>query len=236
MNIRELCYLLKYAKDPEEIDRRRAEILDLLPEVEIMTDYAQQNWTHQYDLWQHSLHTVLGLPRGMEDDMLYLAALLHDIGKPECQTKGERNGKINMHYYGHPEKSLQLVKEKIVPNLEQKGEFLPEAEKKRLFYYTAFHDDHVSLRKKHLRRHLKMASFEEFQKLMLLQTADAKAHIQVPVIEERVRTCEALAGKYGRELYQSIIEEETGSPEPVTQAEYDAFNMHLKNRIMKRAF
>ena len=53
-----------------------------------------------------------------------------------------------------------------------------------------------------------MASFEEFQKLMLLQTADAKAHIQVPVIEERVRTCEALAGEYGRELYQDIIKEE----------------------------
>ena len=42
---------------------------------------------------------------------------------------------------------------------------------------------------------------------MLLQTADAKAHIQVPVIEERVQICEALAGEYGRELYQSIIEE-----------------------------
>lgn len=26
------------------------------------------------------------------------------------------------------------------------------------------------------------------------------------------------------------------SPEPVTQAEYDAFNMHLKNRIMNHAF
>ena len=40
----------------------------------IMIDYDQQNWTHQYDLWQHSLHTVLGVPRGIDDDMLYLAA------------------------------------------------------------------------------------------------------------------------------------------------------------------
>ena len=84
---------------------------------------------------------------------------------------------------------------------------MSETEKKRLFYYVAFHDDHVSFRKKHLRRHLKIASFEEFQKLMILQTADAKAHIQVPVIEERVQICEALAGEYGRALYQSIIEE-----------------------------
>lgn len=211
MDIRELCSLLKNADNAGEIDRKREEILELLPAAEIMIDYDQQNWTHQYDLWQHSLHTVLGLPRGLEDDMLYLAALLHDIGKPECQTKGERNGMINMHYYGHPEKSLQLVKEMLVPALEKKGEILTEEEKKRLFYYVAFHDDHVSLRKKHLRRHLKIASFEEFQKLMLIHTADARAHLQVPVIEERVRICEALAGEYGKKLYQSIIEEETRS-------------------------
>ena len=207
MDIRELCCLLKYAETTEEIDGKREGILGLLPAAEIMIDYDQQTWTHQYDLWQHSLHTVLGVPRGIDDDMLYLAALLHDAGKPQCQTQGERDGKPNMHYYGHPEKSLQLVKREIVPTLEWNGEFLSETEKKRLFYYVAFHDDHVSFRKKHLRRHLKIASFEEFQKLMLLQTADAKAHIQVPVIEERVQICEALAGEYGRELYQSIIEE-----------------------------
>lgn len=207
MDIRELCSLLKNADNAEEIDRKREKILALIPAAEIMIDYDQQNWTHQYDLWQHSLHTVLGLPRGLEDDMLYLGALLHDIGKPESQTKGEKDGRINMHYYGHPEKSLQLVKQEIVPTMEWNGEFLSETEKKRLFYYVAFHDDHVSFRKKHLRRHLKTASFEEFQKLMLLQTADAKAHIQVPVIEERAQICEALAGEYGRELYQSIMEE-----------------------------
>lgn len=207
MDIRELCSLLKNADNAEEIDRKREEILALIPAAEIMIDYDQQNWTHQYDLWQHSLHTVLGLPRGLEDDMLYLGALLHDIGKPESQTKGEKDGRINMHYYGHPEKSLQLVKQETVPTMEWNGEFLSETEKKRLFYYVAFHDDHVSFRKKHLRRHLKTASFEEFQKLMLLQTADAKAHIQVPVIEERAQICEALAGEYGRELYQSIMEE-----------------------------
>ena len=128
----------------------------------------------------------LVLDLGMDSESI-AAALLHDVGKPQCQTQGERDGKPNMHYYGHPEKSLQLVKREIVPTLEWNGEFLSETEKKRLFYYVAFHDDHVSFRKKHLRRHLKIASFEEFQKLMILQTADAKAHIQVPVIDERVQ-------------------------------------------------
>ena len=100
MDIRELCCLLKYAETTEEIDGKWEGILGLLPAAEIMIDYDQQNWTHQYDLWQHSLHTVLGVPRGIDDDMLYLAALLHDAGKPQCQTQGERDGKPNMHYYG----------------------------------------------------------------------------------------------------------------------------------------
>ena len=64
------------------------EFWGLLPAAEIMIDYDQQNWTHQYDLWQHSLHTVLGVPRGIDDDMLYLAALLHDAGKAAVPDSG----------------------------------------------------------------------------------------------------------------------------------------------------
>ena len=46
-----------------------------------MFGYDQKNSAHQYDLWMHSLHVVCNLPRRMENDMVYLAALLHDIGK-----------------------------------------------------------------------------------------------------------------------------------------------------------
>jgi len=41
-------------------------------------------------------------------------------------------------------------------------------------------------------------SFEEFQKLMLLEVADAKAHVMLPIIEERVEICSQWAGEYGR--------------------------------------
>lgn len=48
-----------------------------------------------------------GLQSSAEDgnDMVYLAALLHDIGKPEAQFRGKREGDPDMHYYGHPEKA-----------------------------------------------------------------------------------------------------------------------------------
>lgn len=161
MVLSELIDLLKNADSAMEIDRKRAEIGELIPAVKIMFDYNQQNHAHQYDLWMHSLNVVVNLPRDMEDDMLYLAALFHDIGKPVSGCRSNRPDDMNMHYYGHPQKSKKL---------------------------------------KHLNRHLKMVSFEEFKNLMLLQVADAKAHVQLPIIAERVEICSALAGEEGEAL------------------------------------
>ena len=210
MTYEELIRMLKEEQDPEVVNARREEIAEILPTLRIMFDFDQKNHAHQYDLWMHCVHTALGLPRGLEDDMLYLAALIHDIGKPESQVKGKREDDPNMHYYGHPAVSERIVKEKILPELERTVS-LTEDDKRRLLYYVAYHDDRVSLRIRHLRRHLKIpAAFEEFQNLMLLETADAKAHVQIPLVEQRAEICGMLAGEYGRELYTEILREETG--------------------------
>ena len=81
MKLSELLNLLKTAETVEEMDVRREEIAALIPAVRTMFGYDQKNSAHQYDLWMHSLHVVCNLPRRMENDMVYLAALLHDIGK-----------------------------------------------------------------------------------------------------------------------------------------------------------
>ena len=114
MKLIDLIELLKSANSVEEIDEHRDEIALLIPMVRIMFDYDQQNHAHQYDLWNHCLHTVINLPRNLEDGMLYLAALLHDIGKPDSQCKGTREDDTNMHYYGHPKRSMEIVRE-IIP-------------------------------------------------------------------------------------------------------------------------
>lgn len=180
MKLNKLILLLKNAKVTEEIDDQRNEILELIPKAQIMVDFDQQNHAHQYDLWEHCLQTVVGLSKDIDDDMVYLAALIHDIGKPDCQTYSEKDGKVNMHYYGHPEKSLKIVRDEIIPSLLSAGEVLTEDEQRRLLYYVGYHDDHVSLKMKHLRRHLNLgASLTEFQNLMKLQVSDAKAQIQI---------------------------------------------------------
>ena len=92
MKLSELLNVLKTAETAEEMDMRREEIAALIPAVRTMFGYDQKNSAHQYDLWMHSLHVVCNLPQRMENDMVYLAALLHDIGKPEAQCRGKREG------------------------------------------------------------------------------------------------------------------------------------------------
>lgn len=205
MKFEELIILLKSAESVEVIDSHRNDIAELIPEVRIMFGFDQKNYAHQYDLWMHCLHTVIGLPRNGDDDMLYLAALLHDIGKPDSQVAGKREEDDNMHYYGHPEKSMEIVRDKVLPYLAAGGIRVSEDEKRRFIYYVEYHDDRVSMRIKHLRRHLNIpVSLQEFQNLMTLQVADAKAHVQLPIIKQRVEICEQLAGAYGVELYRRI--------------------------------
>ncbi len=206
MKLHELIAILKKASEVREIDKYRDEITDLIPETRRMVDFNQQNYAHQYDLWEHSLQTVVGLPKSIEDDMVYLAGLVHDIGKPDCQSYDERDGKINMHYYGHPKRSMEITRDEIIPGLIARGEKLTEDEQRRLLYYVEYHDDRVSLRMKHLRRHLNLgASVAEFQNLMKLQVADAKAHVMIPIVQQRIEICEKLSGEYAKELYKDIL-------------------------------
>ena len=59
MTLSELIQLLRRATDVSEIDKYRDEIVALIPETKIMVNFNQQNYAHQYDLWKHSLQTVV---------------------------------------------------------------------------------------------------------------------------------------------------------------------------------
>lgn len=204
MKFEELLNLLKSAQSPTEINDKREEIAELIPKIRIMFDFDQKNRAHQYDLWMHCVHTVANLPKNIQDDMLYLAALLYDIGKPDCQACGKRADDTNMHYYGHPKRSMEIVRDEVIPALSEKGVVLSANCQRRLLYYVEYHDDRVSLRIGHLKRHLQLASLEEFQHLMMLEAADAKAHVQIPIVAERLKICETLSGAYAEELYQTL--------------------------------
>lgn len=199
-DFKEILYLLSHVLRIEDLYAQQERILAIFPVMRDTIGFEQQNKAHQYDLWNHSLHTVLNLPRDNFDDMLYVAALLHDIGKLRCQVKGKRENDMDMHYYGHPKISRAIVEEELLPYWNTKDIRLNNEEKRRLLYYIEYHDDRVSLRIKHLRRHLKLVPLEIFKNLMLLEVADAKAHNDLSIIQERIKICSIWSGEYADEL------------------------------------
>lgn len=202
MTLKELIGLLRKETDAKRIDEKREEIARLMPKVRIMFDFDQRNQAHQYDLWLHCIHTVTGLPRDLDDDMIYLGALLHDIGKPDCQTRGRRADDEDMHYYGHPKRSMEIVRDEVIPGLLDQDGFGKE-DARRLIYYVEHHDDRMSVDERCVNAYFdKGVSLEEFRNLMHLQVADALAHVQIPIVAQRVEKCRILSGAYACEVFR----------------------------------
>ncbi len=219
MNLQDLIELLQTSQTAEEIDAHREDILEFFPDLRVMVGYDQKNYAHLYDLWFHSLHTVVYLPRAVKneanallndqddqiqeggiyettkqcllDPMLYLGALLHDIGKPQAQCRGKDPDDPYMHYYGHQVISKQIVKEQVIPHLKEKGIVLSVNEEERLLFYVEHHDDHISLSRKRVVAVYEVRP-ELFYKLMYLEVADAKAHVMISPVISRIENCSKL--------------------------------------------
>lgn len=204
MKLFDLINLLKTSESVQRIDEQRDTIAELIPEVSTMFDFDQKNRAHQYDLWMHSLHTVCGLPKNLSDSMIYLAALLHDIGKTQTQVEGQRPDDKNMHYPNHQMKSFDIVREQVIPGLLKKQEILSDKEQERLLFYVRHHDDRIHIERTILKEQMKEVSFEMFYHLMYLQISDAKAHIQIPIIAQKIITCQRLLEMYDENTYANM--------------------------------
>jgi len=80
----------------------------VIPELAAMKGFEQHNSYHKYDVLEHcirALEAVRTVPENEEH--MKLAALFHDIGKPETFTMDDKGVG---HFYGHPAKSEEIVK------------------------------------------------------------------------------------------------------------------------------
>jgi poly(A) polymerase len=101
------------SKDPI----RGLELLDkfglmeyIIPDVNEMKDVSQ-NVYHKYDVYDHTMETVKEANKtnwkGVDKAVIMLAALLHDIGKPETKTGTNLE---DIHFYGHQKVSTEKAK------------------------------------------------------------------------------------------------------------------------------
>lgn len=66
----------------------------LIPELRLQVSYDQNSPYHKLDLWEHSVSTMLRMPR---DITLRWAALLHDVGKPFARI--DKKDRSNYTYH-----------------------------------------------------------------------------------------------------------------------------------------
>lgn len=89
-------------KPSEIIRKNKNTIFEIIPELKICDGFNQHNDYHIYDILEHILHV---LDEVENNYVLKVAALFHDIGKPNCFTIDEQG--IG-HFYGHWNESNKI--------------------------------------------------------------------------------------------------------------------------------
>ena len=91
----------------------------ILPELQKAVGFNQLNPHHDKDIFNHTLSVVENCPLSLN---LRLAALLHDIAKPDCFTL-DKDG-IG-HFYGHDKKSV-ILSQQILKRFKFDNESISE--------------------------------------------------------------------------------------------------------------
>ncbi len=208
MDYKELIALLRTADTVEMIDERRDEIAELIPEVRNMFDFDQKSKYQNYDLWTHCLYTVKNLPKDIEDDLVYLAALIHDIGKPYTQqpSREKHADDGEMDYEGHEKKGLEVLNEKVIPGLEKSGVIFTSDELERLRYYVGSHHLQPSFTmKKFIRKQLMKHPLNSLVGLCRIQLADCHAQKKYTLSMTRAQVCEYIIEKSDSEKFSNMV-------------------------------
>ena len=164
---KELCLILQGQNVLNVLEEFKEVFTFIIPELEPTIDFKQHNKWHLYDVYTHTTHVV---NNAMDDYIVRVAALLHDIGKPNTFTMDEAG---NGHFYGHPLESYHISK-KILKRLR-----FSLKDTYDILYLILNHDD-VPRSKKSIKRLLSKSpecSVDTFLKLINLQLADRKDHV-----------------------------------------------------------
>lgn len=156
----------------ERILREYANVIAvIIPEIVPMIGLDQCTPYHIYDVWEHSIRVVSGVPG---EPVLRLAALFHDIGKPPCFFKDEDGVG---HFYGHPEVSAEMTGS-IMRRLKSDNET-----RNKVLTLVRWHDIRPEATEKSVRKALVKVGAELFDEWIAIKRADNLA--QAPEITER---------------------------------------------------
>ena len=148
-----------------------------LPELVPMFCFEQHNPHHDRDVWEHTVAVVNSI---VPEPVLRWAALLHDIGKPQCFSIGEDG--IG-HFFGHAEKSTAMADE-ILNRMR-----FDNARKEGIIRLVRYHDMPITADRKLVKRLLSKHGEEATRQLIELHRADTLG--QSAICIPRLATFEA---------------------------------------------
>ncbi len=150
----------------ENVKKILLEYIDILgvfiPELLPMKGFEQHNKHHIYDVWTH---TAVAAENIDASPVLRLAALFHDVGKPQCFFMKDGEG----HFYGHAEISSAIA-ENVLSRLK-----FDNATKNTVIKLVKIHDVQIEETDKAIKRCLNKHTPPIFFMLLKLKRADTLA-------------------------------------------------------------
>ena len=145
------------------LEERKKIIMEIIPEFIECNECDHENPAHCFFVLDHIMHVVDGMPKKV---IPRLAALFHDISKPECKIKGEER----YHYFGHPEKGAVKTRE-ILTRLEYSKEDVDV-----ISAMVKYHDTYIDSSDELFREAVSEIGKQNMQDFVKLQRADLNAH------------------------------------------------------------
>ena len=161
-----------------------------IPELAPTVGFDQKNPNHVHDVFGHIAQVVENVPPTAQ---LRLAALLHDIGKPDVFTLDEAGVG---HFYGHASVSADMA-DGILHRLKASN-----ALREEVVWIVKHHMDHYAAEEKTARRLLSRHGLERMERLLDFQTADLGGK-GTDAPDASLRELEAL-----RQMLRSLAEKE----------------------------
>lgn len=165
-------------------------IATIIPELRPCIGFEQNNRYHQYTVYNHIAHAVENYKGN--DDVVNVALLLHDIGKPLCYTEDERGG----HFHGHGVVSHDIA-EVVLDRLR-----FDNKSKADILELVLYHDSVIEPAPRGVKRWLNKIGEVQFLRLMDIRIADILAHA-VDTQQSRIERHHALV-----QIGKNVIEEE----------------------------
>lgn len=141
-------------------------ITAIIPEIKPCVGFDHHSIYHKHNIYEHILAVVDGCDT--DDFCIKMAALLHDIGKPNVYTK-DKDGYY--HYKGHAEESVQIAK-KVLSNF-----YLSNEEKKTILELIECHDMQLAATKKSVNRAVTKYGTDFIRKWAVLRLSDRNDHV-----------------------------------------------------------